>query len=1035
MICVLCASSPAAQPAPPAAAVRAPLALEPVLLDRWGFDADKVQALPSEKREQLRQELTDLELGRQRKLELLKKAAPDDWSSYVDAKGLLTPAGEKKVADYLATLVDKPLLVPAKITEFSRADGKPLTPEDYARAQSVLDRMWDGVAGRSGKDLGSEVVVDARVRNETVYSMTLSNPRTGLSVEVGQLYVDGRHPQAESSWYGNLVGAWDSKPDSWVDYRVKAQLGYVDLRARWFADGPDPRVQRVFDLAKNLGVPAAQANQAAGYVTYDDPYKAHGLIVGSLLTELGRAYNLAGPVDITWTAANLTKVLWLAPNTAFDETVGLRVKLASGLFVGVFGGATQNISPVGTQLLQEALQTQTISPGFNLENAPHAALAAWGQVPGVSDLQFSVSASQRWNHDTTVRQAEASLTTMLYEHPLSLRGVYSRETGAAIEFDRETVRAQLDYKFSEHADAYLAYERDRILYGNAKVDSDAFMAGLNIEFGPSARLTIDQLMGGRYNGTESPLKPAFQDTLTQINKSLTAGVGVIDQAAKLYDGIRGDLTPAQLESGLNALSLALSRLDPATEAQLLAQLQGRSLTDAQKTFIDQLWLRTVSPNSSAYAATQAKLLAALGPIAKIDDAEAYWKAHRGEIKELIGLLTNESVWDAALIQAARAQLLTALDKLGKVKIPVLGHDVTIQVDASAALAAANILQSRLSPVAPIKEGQIDPVLLRTAGQALGLQGNQITEQAIVGQLFTQADAALKAQLAQRLTPLLNQLGNQSGRALAGQVLAALPPAAAAMLTQRYGADLSGLIPAGANTQQLRDLLLNRLPNEVTAWMEAKYGPELARSLAAMTTWAGELIRREINMTLIQLLLASEELNRLTVDGGKKLDDLDLRFALRSFSMLDARGKDDARQRLKDVTAKLAEETGREEAQLVGRVTSQGRAQLRSLQLDPSWPDGLRVEVADASLAPILSFYGDSEFFALLGRVKDQYLKKNKKTLTVTFTFEPSRDGKGGPFGSGTSIRTGRDGAIEFLLTRPRDPGDAAFRLSSLETYL
>src|SRR3569832_2258426 len=165
------------------------------------------------------------------------------------------------------------MLVPARIDGFERADGKPLTAEDMVRARRILDRMFEGVSEKGGKDLGGDVVVDAHVRNETVYDMTITSPKTGIALQVGQLYVDDQHPLAATSPYANLTWGKDSKPDSWVDYRIKASLGYVDLRSRYFSnENPGAGMASAVNLASQLGVPQSALDQISKYTTYDDPY-------------------------------------------------------------------------------------------------------------------------------------------------------------------------------------------------------------------------------------------------------------------------------------------------------------------------------------------------------------------------------------------------------------------------------------------------------------------------------------------------------------------------------------------------------------------------------------------------------------------------------------------------------------------------------------------------------------------------------------------------------------------------------------------
>jgi hypothetical protein len=249
---------------------------------------------------------------------------------------MLTAEGEALLAEHIARQESRPLAVPAQV-DIARKDGKPLSERDLAQARIVLDRMFDGVQAmqRRGETPPAEIVWDASFQNGTLHHLSATNPKNGLSLEIGQLGVNGRSALLAPSWYGNLTKKWESRPESWVDYRVHAQIGYVDLKARYFNDGPDPRVGRTIDLMRRLGLPEAQAAQLRDYTSYDDAYKAQGMVVTSLLTEVGRAYNLFGPVDVSWTVGNLTRVIFLAPNTAFDETLGFRVRLKDDLFMGV----------------------------------------------------------------------------------------------------------------------------------------------------------------------------------------------------------------------------------------------------------------------------------------------------------------------------------------------------------------------------------------------------------------------------------------------------------------------------------------------------------------------------------------------------------------------------------------------------------------------------------------------------------------------------------------------------------------------------
>jgi len=83
------------------------------------------------------------------------------------------------------------------------------------------------------------------------------------------------------------------------------------------------------------------------------------------------------------------------------------------------------------------------------------------------------------------------------------------------------------------------------------------------------------------------------------------------------------------------------------------------------------------------------------------------------------------------------------------------------------------------------------------------------------------------------------------------------------------------------------------------------------------------------MTLIQLMLASEELDRLTVDHGAKIDDLDLRTAMRSFDELDAARKQKSENRLSDIKQLVARRTGADEDRLAAKFELHGKTVLQT----------------------------------------------------------------------------------------------------------
>jgi hypothetical protein len=1051
------AAAPAAVPQAvlvPVAPLSVAAPVTPELLERWSIPLDAYMALSPERKAQLRDDLDAGERSRLRRLELIHRIRPQDWQTFVDPKGFLTPDGRRLVEAYEASLKARGLAVPVGV-DIKRADGKPMTAEDFTRARAVLDGVFDGTAalGPSQAKAGDELVFDARVRNETVRSVTVTNPKTGLSLEVGQLGVDGRTNLIAPSPYLNLTKKWESEPDSWVDYRVHAQIAYVDMKARFFNDGPDPRVGRMMDLAGSLGVSQSELDKVRSSLTYDDAYRAQGLVISSLLAQMGRAYHLGGPVDIAWSATSLTKMMHLAPNQAFDESAGFRVRLpGEELFVGVFAGAMQNISPIGNRVYQELMQTGTVKPGFNLENAPHWTTALWGRVPGMDDAKFSVSVGQRYNKDTTTSEAEVALMTSFRRVPVAVRGQYSRETGAGIEYDREKARLELDAQLSGRTQAYLAYERDRIRYGNAELNSNSVLAGISISLDSrrgggsgGSRLTVDHLFGGEYETKGQPLRPFLPEATRVVTNAIADGVEAADKAASLANLIDASATPAQIDAGLNSLSLALSRLSPEAATALIERMGALPLSDAQKRLLSDALLRVVPAGSALDGRLRQALSDAMGPginavLARVRDGASRQQlldaihADAAHAVELLRLIGDQESWNAIAVAAGRHAMLEALSKGQVIQIPVLDRSITIQTHAPVIIAAMGALNSRLSPLAPVKEGDVEPWILRMAGDELGLPPGAVTSDMVAGRLIALGQQRLTDELDRRLAPAINDLvasGTYDRGRIASTVFGSLPPAAADALRARYGVNLEGLLPpAGATADQVRDFLKNRLGAELSSALSGEFKGAAARAVAEMTSWAADLLRRELNLATIQLMLAAEELDRLTVDHGRKAGDLGVEMIASSFEKLDARKRGKMSSGVAAVKREAMENFAEGERAFAARLTSMGRERLSEMTLDPSWPAGLSIAVADEQWAPLLSAYGDGAFFDLVARCAAKR-RALGKTAPFTLTFEYADKNALG----GTSIWTGKEGSLKISLSSPRDQRDADFRLRGLEDYL
>ncbi|UPT74660.1 MAG: hypothetical protein M0D55_02740 [Elusimicrobiota bacterium] len=367
---------------------------------------------------------------------------------------------------------------------------------------------------------------------------------------------------------------------------------------------------------------------------------------------------------------------------------------------------------------------------------------------------------------------------------------------------------------------------------------------------------------------------------------------------------------------------------------------------------------------------------------------------------------------------------------------MLDSQIKFHTHAPVLIAAAGALNSRLSPLAPVRAGEAEPWLLRMAGDELGLPPGPVTSEMVAGRLIQMGQDRLMSELDSRLAPAIDRLvasGSYDRGQITSSIFGALPPTAAAALRARFGDNLEGLLPpAGATAEQMRAFLRDRLGAELSRALGDEFRGAAARAVAEMTSWAADLIRREMNLATIHLMLAAEELDRLTVDRGRKASDIGVEMMSRSFRMLDERKRGRMSDAVRGAKAAAMENFAEGERALAARFVSLGRERLSEMTLDPSWPQGFTVAVADESWPGLLGAYGDGAFFDLVRRMADKR-RATGKTAPMKLTFELD-SGSGRALG-GTSIWNEKNGDLKIVLSPPKDQRQADFRLRGLESYL
>ncbi|MFA6318452.1 MAG: hypothetical protein WC943_13670, partial [Elusimicrobiota bacterium] len=296
-----------------------------------------------------------------------------------------------------------------------------------------------------------------------------------------------------------------------------------------------------------------------------------------------------------------------------------------------------------------------------------------------------------------------------------------------------------------------------------------------------------------------------------------------------------------------------------------------------------------------------------------DRAVSRYGEVREPLREIAGLLCDESVWDGVAVRTGRRAVLDALAEHGRLSVPVLGGEFSLRIDAPALVAAASVLGSRPSLPIPLNQAEVAAFSLRQAGRSLGLPDGPMTEAMVTGRLLEMAGSELRSELSERLSGTFDDLlvrARYERAEVASRILSGLPPMVADEARRRYGDGLEGLLPSpDTPVAAAREFVLTRVPDELVAFVRERFGADISREVGRVTGWAADLLRAEVNGAVLELMLASEELDRLSVDRGRKVGGLDVRMAMASFDRLDRRTRGRARSRLKAAASVLEREAG------------------------------------------------------------------------------------------------------------------------------
>lgn len=880
-------------------------------------------------------------------------------------------------------------------------------PERLPSFQSaVAGASANGAAAFDGASSDrSPVSVSLSMRNGQANEISVS--AGDWNIAVGQLGVGDRSGLLAESPYVNVRRVTRSPLDSAIDRRIELQAGVVQINSRFFGDGAQSgSFDRLSAMGRRLGLPDSALETLRSRFAVEDPWRSELGILAGGLAQFGRATRIPLPfqssvaVDLAWSATVLAKASGYAPNAAANASAGVRVTLPSGHQGALIGGWTEEVLPLGHDLLSGLARGNGAKLNIGREGSPQATAVISGPIPGTA-VDFELGASQRWAATVIEQKVQAGLSSAIAGKPVSVRMSLKDERGKTIEYGRRGAAVEASLTFAPGSSVYALCEKEKISYGGVDVSNDGCLSGVRWTPGSAVTLNADVLFGG---------KDKVSDKGSQEAAALAASVGRLGAAGlEVTDRIASTLDP---EAGLNAALNVIARLPTSEVPAALEAIAASPLPPQTKELIAGLISQAANGANTLTAAELRRVIEReLGPI---PDVKKEYASRRSLAVEAIGLLSDPVFWDGAVQSAVRSQILASVSEL-KVSVGPLG---TLRITPASAILLAGAARYNGSPVSPLTKEDADVLFQKTVRGELGrlvggpMGGDSLS---IANALIDRTRDAFASALETDVIARLPQLGDRI--ALADQALSYLPPEVASRLRAQLGDDLglSSLDNAGVIA------VIRGLPEQAAKDLRANMAPEAAKALDLALALAAQSVRREINRAVLQLMLASEEFDRLTVDRGMKPGDLGARMISESFKRLDERNRRGLRtqraasiERLRTRIVEEAHEAAVNSAGSVGRT-------MDALHAAPGWPVGLHVQIDATTRTELTKVYGEDALAAAVARLALSLPAGTKTDIVIGYDA----------FELGSRLDRGANGAMRLTLGKPGN--SPAFSLESALT--
>lgn len=467
----------------------------------------------------------------------------------------------------------------------------------------------------------------------------LRNDEKGLEIDGGYLNPSGTDPLLGRSPYFSLTKRWSST-GRYFDTDTGIQLGVLDLEARY---GPD-------------------YGDGAG----DTGFESSTIFVGSVLSRVGRAYHLFGPLDVGWSTMGLLRVTDIFPNIALDQSVGARVQLGDNSFLGYFTGVTASAARMTKDWGKTELDDTLI--------APHQGISLWGRFPN-SLTDYSLSMRTQDNPLTQVETLSASFAFPTRRGPVSIFTEKDRESGPDIEFDRKRTSLGIRMKTSRNWEASASFGRDEIQFGNVGSESNSVM--FSIKYKPEKRSRGSRSVASLLTDRNTALPPSeTTDIAAALQANVTRLQALLDEAMALLE-LAGD-GPAAAQTLIDAIN----SIDP----------ELRALLEAEFGEFDQ---SVIDPDALQLLLDEAA--------AELTDASV-------ALQKVADFLADPKIIDRIAARYARDAIY---EKLAEVEVDLFGR--TIRMSPTKLIAFAHVYGIGLDPILPITAKNMRDLIERECG--------------------------------------------------------------------------------------------------------------------------------------------------------------------------------------------------------------------------------------------------------------------------------------------------------------------------------